>query len=112
MVSKHISNVSDLMKSRNTFFSYADVCDKCNCQFNIMDDNSLMSAIPWKNRLKEQHDPSNKIHDHLYDKIVHKQDGLCKFLYNRFIIKKYDKIPTSHMNSINILSKYNVFRCD
>ena len=81
MVSKHILNVRDLMKSRNTFFSYAEVCDRYNCQFNIMDYNSLMSAIPWKNRLKEQHDPSNRIQDHLYDKIVHKQEGLCKFLY-------------------------------
>ena len=65
MVSKHILDMSDLLKSRNTFFSYADICDKYNCQFNIMDYNSLMSAIPWKNRLKEQHDPSNRIQDHL-----------------------------------------------
>ena len=98
MVSKHILNVSDLMKSRNTFFLYAEVCDKYNCQFNIMDYNSLMLAIPWKNRLKEQQDPSNRIQDHLYDKIVHIQEGLCKFLYNRFIIKRYDKIPTSQLS--------------
>ena len=71
------------------------------CTINIMDYNSLMSAIPWKNRLKEQHDPSNKIQDHLYDKIVHKQDVLCKFLYNRFIIKRYDKIPTSQLSWLN-----------
>ena len=98
MVSKHFLNVSDLMKYRNTFFSYAEVCDKYNCQFNIMDYSSLISAIPLKNRLKEQHDPSNRIQDHLYYKIVHKQEGLCKFLYNRFIIKRYDKIPTSQLS--------------
>ena len=63
-----------------------------------MDYNSLISAIPGEKRLKEQLDPSNKIQDDLYDKGVHKQDGLCKFLYNRFIIKRYDKIPTSQLS--------------
>ena len=97
MVSNHILNVRHLMKYRNTFLSYAELCDKYNCEFNIIDDTSILSDILWKNRLKE-HDPSNEIQDHLYNKMVHKQYGQCKFLYNRFIKKRYNKIPISQLS--------------
>ena len=52
-VSKQILKIKDIMKSRNDFFTYAELCTKYNYRFQIMQYNSLLSAIPWKkNELK------------------------------------------------------------
>ena len=34
------------MKSKNDFLTYAELCTKYNYQFQIMQYNSLLSAIP------------------------------------------------------------------
>ena len=76
-------------------FTYAELCAKYNHRFKIMQYNSFLPAIPWKKRIKEHVESPAKLEDERFEKILQKENGLCKYLYSRFITKIHSSVPTS-----------------
>ena len=59
-----------------------------NYQFKIMQYNSLLSAIPWKKRIKEHVKSPSKLEDKLFEKILQKEKELCN-IYTAILLKRY-----------------------
>ena len=45
--------IKDLMKTDKSFLTYTELCNKYGCTINVMQSNSVLSAIPWKGVIKE-----------------------------------------------------------
>ena len=58
MFEKGIVNLQDIMKNNSVFLTYRELCVKFDCVFNIMEYNSLLSAIPWKRIISAETDAS------------------------------------------------------
>ena len=41
------------MKTDKSFYTYTELCNKYGCNINVMQFNSVLSAIPWKGVIKE-----------------------------------------------------------
>ena len=53
MVDNDITYIKDLMKTDKSFYTYTELCNKYGCNINVMQFNSVLSAIPWKGVIKE-----------------------------------------------------------
>ena len=51
-----------------------------------------------KNKLKNRLNHLRKLEDELFEKILQKVNGLCKYLYSRFIKKIHSRVPTSQLS--------------
>ena len=54
MFEKGMVRLQDIMKNNCVFLTYRELCTKSDCVFNIMEYNSLLSAIPWTRTLANQ----------------------------------------------------------
>ena len=61
MFEKGIAKLQDIMKNNCVFLTYRELCVKFDCVFNIMEFNSLLSAIPWERVLSAETDASKPI---------------------------------------------------
>ena len=86
MFEKGIVNLQDIMKNNCVFLTYRELCVKFDCVFNIMEYNSLLSAIPWKRILSAETDASKPIDTVSYENLIHD---------NKSCRKTYTGVPTS-----------------
>ena len=94
MFEKGIVNLQDIMKNNCVFLTYRELCVKFDCVFNIMEYNSLLSAIPWKIILSAETDASKPIDTVSYENLIHDNKS-CRKSYNFIINKTYAGLPTS-----------------
>ena len=94
MVSKGIILVKDLMKNETCFHKHREICRHYDCDITLMQYNSIMSAIPWKKKIKDdgQYIGVTNI-DNILDTEMY-SDGMCKKIYKLIIKKKYNQMPT------------------
>ena len=91
MFEKGIVRLQDIMKNNCVFLT---LCTKFDCVFNIMEYNSLLSAIPWKRILSADTNASKPIETVSYENLIHCNKS-CKKSYNLIINKTYTGVPTS-----------------
>ena len=94
MFEKGIVNLQYTMKNKCVFHTYRELCVKFDCVFNIMEYNSLLSAIPWKRILSAETDASKPIDTVSYENLIHDNKS-CRKSYNFIINKTYAGLPTS-----------------
>ena len=94
MYEKGIVKLQDIMKNIYVFLTYRDLSLKFDCVFNIMEYNSLLSAIPWKRILSAETDASKPIDTVSYENLI-RDNKSCRNSYNFIINKTYTGVPTS-----------------
>ena len=92
MFERGILAVKDIMKNTTIFYTYHELCDRYNYSFNVMEYNSLLSAIPWKRILLRDSSESDILCDDILDIILFSNQS-CKQIYKK-LVNKITSIPT------------------
>ena len=77
MYERGILAVKDIMKDTTIFYTYHELCDRCNYSLNVMEYNNLLSAIPWKRILLHDSSESDILFDDILDIILFSNQS-CK----------------------------------
>ena len=92
MVDNDIIYIRDLMKTDKSFYTYTELCNKYGCNINVMQFNSVLSAIPWKGVIKELERRHVTLSESLLVVLFHANP--YKKLYKSLIRQKYRQAPT------------------
>ena len=82
MFERGILAVKDIMKNTTIFYTYHELCDRYNYSFNVMEYNSLLSAIPWKRILLRDSNESDILCDDILDLFFSAINLANKFIKN------------------------------
>ena len=93
MVDNDIIYIKYLMKMDKSFYTYTELCNKYGCNINVMQFNSVLSAIPWKGVIKELERRHSTLSDSLLEVVLFNANP-CKKLYKSLIRQKYRQAPT------------------
>ena len=79
--------VKDIMKDTTIFDTYHELADRYNYSFNVMEYNSLLSAIPWKRILLHESSESDILCDDILDIILFSNPS-CKQIHKKNLSTK------------------------
>ena len=82
MFERVILAVKDIMKNTTIFYTYHELCDRYNYSFNVMEYNSLLSAIPWKWILLRDSSENDILCDDILDIMLFSNQS-CKQIYKK-----------------------------